>query len=67
LDFTLDPYTNDRRFTAPIVGVWVVIGILMYFVLRARNPAALDRVDDVYGGEGQDDEGPSGSTTAGWP
>jgi hypothetical protein len=37
----------------------------MYFVLRVRNPAALDRVDDVYGGDGTVDEGPSGSTTAG--
>jgi amino acid transporter len=65
LDITLDPYDNYLRFTAPIVGVWVLIGIVTYFVLRARNPAALDRVDDVYGGDGTVDEGPSGSTTAG--
>jgi amino acid transporter len=51
LDITLDPYTNYLRFTAPIVGIWVVIGIIVYFVLRARNPEALARVDDVYGGE----------------
>jgi amino acid transporter len=51
LDVTLDPYDNYLRLTAPIVGVWVVLGIVAYFVLRSRNPEALDRVDDVYGGE----------------
>jgi amino acid transporter len=51
LDITLDPYDNYLRWTAPIVGVWVVLGIILYFVLRSRNPEALERVDDVYGGE----------------
>ena len=51
IDVTLDPYDNYLRLTAPIVGVWLVLGIVAYFILRARNPAALDRVDDVYGGE----------------
>jgi amino acid transporter len=51
LDVTLDPYDNYLRLTAPIVGAWVVLGIVAYFVLRSRNPEALDRVDDVYGGE----------------
>ena len=51
IDVTLDPYTNYLRFTAPIVGVLLLIGIVVYFVLRARRPEALDRVGDVYGGE----------------
>jgi amino acid transporter len=51
LDITLDPYTNYLRWTAPIVGVWVLLGIVAYFVLRARSPEALERVDDVYGAE----------------
>ena len=51
LDITLDPYANALRWTAPIVGAWVLLGIVVYYVLRSRNPAALDRVDDVYGGE----------------
>ena len=51
LDITLDPYTNYLRWTAPIVGVWVLIGIILYFVLRSRSPEALERVDDVYGAE----------------
>jgi amino acid transporter len=51
LDIELAPYENSLRWTAPVVGVWLVLGIVAYFVLRARNPEALERVDDVYGGE----------------
>ena len=29
----------------------MLIGIVLYFVLRAREPEALDRMGDVYGGE----------------
>jgi amino acid transporter len=52
IDVTLDAYDNYLGLTAPIVGVWVLLGILVYFVLRSQNPAALDRVDEVYGGDG---------------
>ncbi len=48
-DVELPPYDNYLRFTAPIVGVWVVLGIGAYFYLRSSNPAALDRVGEVYG------------------
>ena len=51
IDVTLPPYDNYLRWTAPIVGVWVVLGIVIYFVLRARSPEALERVSDVYGGD----------------
>ena len=51
LDVTLDPYDNYLRFTAPIVGAWLVLGIVLYFVLRSRSSEALDRMGDVYGGE----------------
>jgi hypothetical protein len=51
LDITLDPYTNALRWTAPIVGVWMLIGVGVYFWLRSRNPESLDRMGDVYGGE----------------
>jgi amino acid transporter len=57
LDVTLDPYANALRWTAPIVGVWVVLGVIAYFWLRSSNPEALARVDDVYGGEGESDGG----------
>ena len=51
IDVTLPPYENYLRFTAPIVGAWVVIGIVVWVVLRARNSEALNRMGDVYGGE----------------
>jgi amino acid transporter len=50
LDVELPAYENSLRWTAPVVGVWLVLGIIAYFVLRSRNPEALERVDDVYGG-----------------
>ncbi|HET6380025.1 MAG TPA: APC family permease [candidate division Zixibacteria bacterium] len=51
LDVELPPYDNYLRYTAPIVGAWVLIGIAVWFVLRLRSPEALDRMGDVYGGE----------------
>jgi hypothetical protein len=54
LDIALDPYANALRWTAPIVGIWVILGIGVYFFLRSSNPAALDRVGDVYGGDAPD-------------
>ena len=51
LDIALPPYETALRWTAPIVGAWMVLGVVLYFVLRARNPEALERVGEVYGGE----------------
>lgn len=51
LEVELPPYETALRFTAPIVGGWLLIGIVLYAVLRGRNPAALERMGDVYGGE----------------
>ena len=51
LDIELPPYENSLRFTAPVVGIWLVLGVVAYFVLRSRNPEALARVDDVFGGD----------------
>ena len=51
LNITLPPYENSLKYTAPVVGIWLVLGIVAYFVLRARNPDALARVDDIYSGD----------------
>ena len=51
-DIKLDPYANSLRFTAPIVGVWMLIGIVIFVVLWMTNRAALARMSEVYGGEG---------------
>jgi amino acid transporter len=52
LDVTLPPYDNYLALTAPIVGVWVIVGVIAFFWLRSQRPEALARVDDVYGGDG---------------
>ena len=54
-DITLDPYTTSLRFTAPLVGAWMLIGIVIFVVLWFVNRAALDRMRDVYGGESSTD------------
>jgi amino acid transporter len=51
LDVTLPPYENSLRWTAPVVAVWVLIGIGLYVFLRARNPESLARMGEVYGEE----------------
>ena len=51
-DIKLDPYANSLRFTAPIVGAWMLIGIVIFVVLWMTNRAALARMSEVYGGEG---------------
>lgn len=48
---TLPPYENSLRFTAPIVGAWMLLGIVLFAVLWASNRDALQRMGDVYGGE----------------
>ena len=55
-DIKLDAYTTSLRFTAPIVGAWMAIGIVIFVVLWFVNRAALSRMSEVYGGEGADDQ-----------
>jgi len=58
LDIELAAYETALRWTAPIVGIWMVLGIVAYIVLRMRNPEALARVGEVYGGEASTPEAP---------
>jgi amino acid transporter len=51
LDVPIPAYENSLRWTAPVVGVWIALGVLAYFYLRARNPRALAGMNAVYGGE----------------
>lgn len=50
-DVVLSPFEGALSWTAPIAGVWMLIGIVLYFILRARNPSALERMGEIYGGE----------------
>jgi amino acid transporter len=50
-DVELPAYENALRYTAPIVGVWMALGIVIFVVLWLMNRQALRRMGDVYGGE----------------
>ncbi|MBA2632381.1 MAG: APC family permease [Chloroflexi bacterium] len=58
LDIELPPYETALQWTAPIVGIWMLLGVIVYFVLRARDPEALDRVGKVYGGDATTPDAP---------
>ena len=42
LDIKLDPYASSLKWTAPLVGAWVVLGIVVYIGLWVMNRAAAD-------------------------
>ena len=50
-DVPLPAFEGALSWTAPIAAVWMVIGVVLYFVLRSRNPEALQRMGEIYGGE----------------
>ena len=47
LDIKLDPLKTPYDIVPLIVLVWMIAGIVVYFLLRARTPSALDRIGDV--------------------
>jgi amino acid transporter len=51
LNVKLAPFSGALSLIAPIAIVWMLIGVVVYFVLRSRNPEALDTLGQIYGGE----------------
>jgi amino acid transporter len=51
VDVELSPFEGALSWTGPIAAVWMLIGLVLYFVLRSRNPEALQRMGEIYGGE----------------
>ncbi|HEX6655229.1 MAG TPA: APC family permease [Candidatus Limnocylindria bacterium] len=51
LNVTLQPFSGALAWTAPVAAVWMLIGVVVYFVLRSRDPQALERMGEIYGGE----------------
>jgi amino acid transporter len=47
LDVPIAPLTEPYSYVPPIVAVWMVVGAVLYFVLRARNPEAIGRLGDA--------------------
>jgi len=55
LNVSIPAFSGALSYIAPIVGVWMVIGIVVFIWLWTRNPDALTRMGDVYGGDGSAD------------
>jgi len=47
LDVELPPLREPFSYVPPLVGLWMVAGILLYFVLRARDAEAMDRIGEA--------------------
>ena len=47
LDIKLDPLKTPYDVVPLIVLVWMILGVVAYFVLRSRTPDALTRMGDV--------------------
>jgi amino acid transporter len=47
LDIDLDPLAQPFDIVPLLVLIWMVLGVVAYFVVRSRDPEALNRVGDV--------------------
>ena len=47
LDIELPPLASPFSVVPPLVGVWMLAGIVLYFVLRSRSAETIERVGDV--------------------
>jgi len=47
LDIKLSPLASPYDVVPQLVGLWMLAGIVLYFVLRARAASTLERVGDV--------------------
>ena len=55
IDLELAALGGALGWTAKIVAIWMAIGIVLYIWLRMRNPGALERMGQIYGGDGPSD------------
>ena len=47
LDIKLDPLASPFNVVPPLVGVWMVAGVVLGFVLRSREPSRLQALGDA--------------------
>ena len=47
LDVELPPLASPFSLVPPLVGVWMLAGVVLYFVLRSRSAETIERVGDV--------------------
>ena len=44
INLKLDPLPEPYNYAPILVGVWMVIGVVLYFVLRERSPEAIGQL-----------------------
>jgi amino acid transporter len=49
LDVPIPALTEPYSFVPPLVAVWMILGIVLYFFLRIRNPDAVARIGEIRG------------------
>ena len=49
IDLEVPSLGGDLVLVAPVAGAWMLIGVVLYFVLRAMRPQALKELGAVYG------------------
>lgn len=55
LDIPIPALTEPYSYVPPLVAVWMVAGIVLYFWLRSRNPDAIAKIGAVMGeSDGED-------------
>jgi amino acid transporter len=47
LDVPIPALTEPYSYVPPLVAVWMVVGAILYFVLRSRKPEAISRLGDA--------------------
>ena len=48
LDIELPPLAEPYSFVPPIVAIWMIAGVAIYFWLRSRNPVAIAQIGDAF-------------------
>ncbi|MFL5725217.1 MAG: APC family permease [Chloroflexota bacterium] len=46
-DITLDPLKAPYSYVPPLVAIWMIAGIVLYFVLRSRSASTIEHLGDV--------------------
>ena len=47
LDVPIPPLASPFNVVPPLVAIWMVAGIVLFFVLRSRRPDTIQRVGDI--------------------
>jgi amino acid transporter len=49
LNVEVPALTEPYSFVPPLVAVWMIVGVALYFWLRARRPDAIAKIGEVFG------------------